>query len=260
MLDRPAHRSDSLNRPNIFRRRAVAALLACTVLLAESAAFAVDALHAFKGHGAPVHAVAVTPDGRRVLSGDDTGAVRIWNAATGETVQTLTGHQNAVKTVAVSPDGRFAVTGSADTTLKIWDLESGRARRTLRGHFDTVTGAAVSPDGQRIVSGSLDEAVMLWDALTGESLRTYLEAPASGGDFVPLQPVLAVAFSPDGTRLASAHANTLKLWNAESGRHLLAFPKQEGEIPAIAFSPDGKTLAAAGRDGSIRLGSTGTGE
>jgi WD40 repeat protein len=71
--------------------------------------------------------VAVTADGRFVLSASWDKTVKIWDLATGQIIGTLVGHRSHVTSVAVTADGRFAVTASLDQTLKVWDLATGRS-------------------------------------------------------------------------------------------------------------------------------------
>jgi WD40 repeat protein len=75
--------------------------------------------------------VAITPDGRYVVSGYWDNTLRVWDSATGETNTTLQGHTNRVNAVAVIPDGRHVVSGSADNTLRILDLATGETKTTL---------------------------------------------------------------------------------------------------------------------------------
>jgi WD40 repeat protein len=69
--------------------------------------------------------VAVTPDGRYIVSGshDETVRVWVWERDTGKEVQKLTGHQREVTSVAVTPDGRYIVSGSIDQTVRVWSID-----------------------------------------------------------------------------------------------------------------------------------------
>ena len=64
--------------------------------------------------------MAVTPDGRYIVSGSWDQTVRVWERDTGKEVQKLTGHQILVWSVAVTPDGRYIVSGSDDMTVRVW--------------------------------------------------------------------------------------------------------------------------------------------
>ncbi|MFH1738775.1 MAG: GTP-binding protein [bacterium] len=79
------------------------------------------------GHTDWVRACAVTPDGRRVVSGSDDQTLKVWDLETGREVATLAGHTGYVWACAVTPDGRRVVSGSDDKTLKVWDLENLKA-------------------------------------------------------------------------------------------------------------------------------------
>jgi WD40 repeat protein len=81
-----------------------------------------------------VRAVAVSPDGRFIVSGSDDRTVKVWELESGRLLRSLEGHTDWVRAVAVSPDGRFIVSGSVDRTVKVWELESGRLLRSLEGH------------------------------------------------------------------------------------------------------------------------------
>ena len=138
-----------------------------------------NGLLTLRGHAFMVNAVAVSPDGRRIITGSSDNTAKVWDAATGQEILTLKGHTDRVNAIVVSPDGRRIVTGSSDNTAKVWDAATGQELLTLRGHADRVNAVAVSPDGRRIVTGSFDKTVKVWDARTGAEIAAD-EAQVAG--------------------------------------------------------------------------------
>jgi hypothetical protein len=91
-------------------------------------------IRTFGGHFSAVAAVAVSGDGRLVVSASTDHTLKVWEAASGRELHTLRGHSDAVWGVAVSGNGHLAVSASGDKTLKVWELETGCELRTLPGH------------------------------------------------------------------------------------------------------------------------------
>ena len=100
--------------------------------------------------------MAVTPDGRRVISASADHTLRVWDLESGQSVRTLEAHADLVSVVAVTSDGRCALWGSSAGALLVWDSESGETVHILEGHTDWVTAVAVTPDGRRAISASAD--------------------------------------------------------------------------------------------------------
>jgi eukaryotic-like serine/threonine-protein kinase len=171
--------------------------------------------------------------------------------------QTLAGHARELRSAAFSPDGKRIVTGGFDQTAKVWDAETGEELLTLKGHTCWVTSAAFSPDGKRIVTGAgrwsvpglsqLCEA-KVWDAETGQEVLALRGHAA---------PVLGVAFSPDGRRIATGDRDGMvRVWNAETGQEVLAL-KSDGEVNGVAFSPDGQRIVTSGGTARVWTAETG---
>jgi WD40 repeat protein len=204
-----------------------------------------------QAHGVPVAAVAVSPDGRAVVSGSDDGAVRIWDMATGQALRTLEGHRKGVNAVAVSRDGQRVVSASDDGMVRVWDLASGRLLLALEGHSGWVDAVAVTPDSRLVVSGSSDRTVCVWDLATGRALR-ILKGHRGW--------VLGVAVSPDGRHAVScSDDSTVRVWDLATGNALHTLEGHGGWVWAVAFSPDGKRVVSGSEDGTVRVWDPATG-
>ncbi|MHC4725359.1 MAG: protein kinase domain-containing protein, partial [Planctomycetota bacterium] len=210
-----------------------------------------------RGHSDEVHGMAVSPDGKRIVSGSVDKTVKVWDAATGAELITLRGHEGGINSVAFSQDGKRIVSGSEDKTIKIWDAATGAEVMTLRGHSDEVRGVAFGPDGKRIVSGSFDATIKVWNATNGDELMSIRGHECKIGH---------VSFSPDGGRIVSGSIDnklrgdqTIKVWDAATGAEVMTLRGHSDWIWSIAFSPDGKRIISSSADDTIILwdGSTG---
>ncbi|KAI4599626.1 hypothetical protein KJ359_001723 [Pestalotiopsis sp. 9143b] len=184
---------------------------------------------AIEAHSGWVNSVAFSADGRRLASGSSDDSVKLWDAESGDCLQTFKHHFHHVGSVAFSADGRRLASGSNDDTVKLWDAESGDCLQTLEGHFLPISSVAFSADGRRLASGSSDDSVKLWDAESGDCLQTFKHH---------FHHVGSVAFSADGRRLASgSNDDTVKLWDAESGACIQTLNVSRA-LQYLSFDPD----------------------
>ena len=120
------------------------------------------------------NAVVFSPNGKWIVTGSADRTAKIWDAATGRVLRTLSGHGGIIRSVAVSADNRRIATGSYDLTVKVWDIEAGEELLTLKGHGDTIVSLAFSPNGSRLVAGSWGEAqAKIWPAATREQVADW---------------------------------------------------------------------------------------
>jgi WD40 repeat protein len=119
-------------------------------------------LHTLTGHTHIVRSLAVSTDGKLLVSGCGDKTIKIWNLETGELIRTLTGHRDAVYTIALTPDDKIIASGSADKTIKLWYAETGELLSTFVGHANTITAVKFSTSGEILVSGSLDKTIKIW--------------------------------------------------------------------------------------------------
>ncbi|HYX13349.1 MAG TPA: WD40 repeat domain-containing protein [Nostoc sp.] len=119
-------------------------------------------LHTLMGHSHIVRSLAISADGKMLVSGSWDQTIKVWQLETGELLHTLKGHRDRVYAIALSPDGQIIASGSADKTIKLWHLQTGELLGTFTGHGNIVTALAFTASGEMLVSGSLDKTIKIW--------------------------------------------------------------------------------------------------
>jgi WD40 repeat protein len=125
---------------------------------------------ALEGHTGAVLALACSPDGRTIATGDRDGTIRLWAADLRKELWRFNRSAGEVQCLAFSPDGRTLATGSQDRRLSLWEVSTGRERRPLPGHVGPITSLSFSPDGRQLASSSTDATCLVWD-VAGVSQR-----------------------------------------------------------------------------------------
>lgn len=224
----------------VFRFTLRAALV--SIALAAAPATAQE----LRGHGGPVRALAVSPDGRLAISGSFDATAILWGLDQGVALAVLRFHDNAVNAVAALPDGRF-VTAGEDGRLAFWAPGGREPRSSIAAHQGPIAGLAISPDGMTLATASWDGTARIMPLAGGETL---IVSGHRG-------PVNAVAFTPDGAALVSGGHDARVIVTPLMGGQARAV-QTLAQINALVVAPDGE-IVIAGADGVLHfLGPDGT--
>jgi hypothetical protein len=216
----------------------------------------------FNGHTAPIRCLAVSQDGRHLLSGSLDHTARLWEVESGKELATVKMEPatDVPLAVAFTPgNANRALIGSAQSVL-VYDLESKRVSSTVK--IPTADAIAFSSDGRRFCLGG-DRGIELWDLAKGERIARL--------NTEPLPQVVSLFASEDGRFVVSGHGRgssgpnappdyCVLLWDAGNGRKLKTFDGHTDDVTVVAISSDGKRVLSASFDNSIRLWDAGRGE
>lgn len=212
--------------------------------------------------------LTMTPDGRRAVAfttveyasatRTSRGKVYVFDLQTGRLISIT--DQTNVSIVAISPDGTRVATGasSADPSrpITVYDADTGkRIDAEFGGLKAIIDELRFSPDGRQLIAANSDE-MRAWDAVTGKQIGD----PWGGSN------IHALAFSPDGRRLASGGLNTnsgvfqetISIWDVQT-HQLVGEPLigHSGSVRSVAFSSDGRLLVSGsgtwGNPAEIRI-------
>jgi WD40 repeat protein len=166
--------------------------------------------------------VVFTPDGHRVVTGDYSGRIRLWDSESGVEFPCALGQSSRIKDMVFSPgDTNVLASTGGDRTIRIWDLAAQKELMALHGNVGGQMDAlAFSPDGALLASGGISQPVTLWNALARKSAEILI---TQSNRTVPL------GFSPDGRQCVTADVRgAVKFWDVAAA----------GEIAALGFQAD----------------------
>ncbi len=205
----------------------------------------------------PVHAVAVSPDSRHVLTGNGDDSVTamfgsaklneeppceaiLWDATTGNQVRKFY-HPFGIRTdrIKTSESGEKSEQESIKTTLAAFDVIKGK-----------VTAVAFSPDGSLVVTGNHNGTAHLWKTATGDEVQYF------PGDLH----LKSLAFTPDAKKLmVSYFSNQASIFDVATGTEIHALP-HPAFVMASALTPDGRFVITQSWDNTSRVWSVATGK
>ncbi len=193
--------------------------------------------HFLRGHTARLSALALSPTGEVLASGDQDGLLRLWDLKTGQLLsEPLPGHSGAIRGLAFSPDGAWLYSADdAGQRLIQWDVASGQLRNA-QPLSESATSLTLSSQGLLAV-GLFSGNIQL---LAGETLEPQGELKGEDEGSI-----ISLAFSPDGQWLVSgSFFGTIAGWNVETATPLWEPVNRIVPVSALAFDPEGDVFVA----------------
>jgi len=189
---------------------------------------------------------SVSKDGLWVATGDQNGAVSVWDIQNGKEIIRFEGQSGEVFSVAMSPDKTLVASVDKTNIISLWDINQGNLRYSLKKHDFRVNKVLFSPDGQFVISGGDDFKVMFWDAQTGSLVKHSSST----------QKIHDISISPDGTTLALAlKGEAIDLMDFKSCGINKTFKNAKIVDPfnAIKFLPSNSLIVSGSENGIARI-------
>jgi WD40 repeat protein len=211
-----------------------------------------------------VNCMALSVDGRRLLTGGLDRTVRLWDVVTGNLLLNYQDSAGAVWCVALSSDGKRALSAAGmhqdngdwergtDFAIRVWDLSAGKMIGRLEGHTAELRSLAFSPDGRQALSAGWDQVIRLWDLETGKEVQRLTGHTAA---------IRQAVFTPDGQRVLSASRDrTVRLWDLRTGKERRRLEGHTDDVFTVVPTPNGRRALSAGADRTLRLWDLETGK
>jgi WD40 repeat protein/class 3 adenylate cyclase/energy-coupling factor transporter ATP-binding protein EcfA2 len=205
--------------------------------------------------------IAFSPDGSDLASIAEKGSVNIWDANSGQLLQTLSSESGNVNSIAFDPHGQRLITTSSGGETIIWDIITGQKLWALTTPENVMYAGIISPDGKWLITGS-EEAAHFWNLENMSEVELF----SLNFDYSTEGPPGQFVFSPDGKYLAIGACPVSKVWDVDelqadsSAKPVFALFGHKNCINGLAYTPDGSRLITGSADGTAKVWDATTGQ
>lgn len=204
-------------------------------------------VRAFEDHKRNVLAIAVFPDGSRMVTGSKDKTLRLWNLKNGLMLKNMQGNRDCVWAVVISRDGQVIISGDDKGELIVWHGVTGESLTAIKAHSWSIFSMHFSPNSKVLATGSRDQTTKLWCTKTWK---------LQGNPILCRAAVYCVRYSPDGELLAIATFSDIQIWNPRTRDCIANFHAaiSPANNISLVWTPDGRQLLSAGSasDSTIR--------
>ncbi|XP_065868188.1 flowering time control protein FY isoform X2 [Euphorbia lathyris] len=192
-----------------------------------------------------INQVLWTPNGRRLITGSQSGEFTLWNGQSFNFEMILQAHDQAIRSMVWSHNDNWMVSGDDGGAIKYWQTNMNNVKANKSAHKESVRDLSFCRTDLKFCSCSDDTTVKVWDFARCQEERSLT---GHGWD------VKSVDWHPTKSLLVSGGKdNLVKLWDAKSGRELCSFHGHKNTVLCVKWNQNGNWVLTAGKDQIVKL-------
>ncbi len=216
-------------------------------------------LDILEGHQDRITALALTPDGKKMISISSDGSLIVWKIESNINISKiliLSIDSSELLALAVHPKKPLVVVGASDNTLRLWNIETQKLLAKWPGHERTIRSLAFDSEGKILASVGNDSLVKLWDIDTQQNLINFTghSSNVSSISYLPAQTNIPVKAAPGqyGQWISGGQDNKVRIWQS-SGTLDRILEQVRWQVSSLSLRPNGQQLVVGAEDGSISI-------
>lgn len=194
---------------------------------------------------APAYAVAWSPNGKLIATGDESARVILWDAGTAKPIRTFRDHTKGIEALAFNAASTMLISTGKDDAINVYTLANYKKQKTILGKGINLYGGLFMGKGSNILVGTLGKGAAIY-SIGGQMLAALGGHNGEG--------VMEAAVNPAGTLIASAGKDgVVTIWDAKTKKKLNSLHGHGDWVIHVGFSPNGRFLATSSSDGTVRI-------